>query len=180
MITRAAAPKGPVPGASQPGDGGLPEGYTVVADPTGGTTVVGPDGAPVPMDSTGRPIIAQVDPAGDEGGEGGEGGEDPDAEGPSAGPSPVADTNAGILGDDELLFSSVEIRELKVELSLSATRATAQDRLGVKLSQYACIGHITKGSIKERNERQAFDMSIDHNCFTGSVVMEGASEDGEG
>ena len=103
--------------------------------------------------------------------------------------APVTDPNAGILADDELQFSSVDIRELKIELSVSATRATAQDRLAVKLDEYACIRTVTGGSIKERNERQAFDMSIDHNCFTGSIALEGTSdstapegtsEDGEG
>jgi hypothetical protein len=123
------------------------------------------------------PMIPNMDPAGGEGEDGGE--DEGDTEGPAGGPTPISDTKAGILADDELLFSTVEIRELKIELSMTATRATAQDRLGVKLGQFACIGRITKGSIKERNERQSFDMSIDHSCFTGSIAQEGASEDGE-
>ncbi len=174
LITKAATPKGgreiPQPGAP----GALPPGYTTGTDSSGATVVIGPDGAPVPMDPTGAPMIPSapgVGPGGEQEGQ---------TEGEPAGPAPVTDTNAGILVDDELLFSSVEIRELKIELSLSATRATAQDRLGVKLGEFACMGHITKGSIKERNERQAFEMSIDHTCFSGSVAMEGASEDGEG
>jgi Tfp pilus assembly PilM family ATPase len=169
LVTRAATPKGgPVaaPTSSRP----LPPGYTNSVDAKGAPVVLGPDGGPVPLDSSGVPMIPIAD---DEG-------EDEDSgEGPAAGPNPISDTKAGILVDDELLFSSVEIRALKIELSMTATRATAQDRLGVKLGEFACIGRITKGSIKERNERQAFDMSIDHSCFTGSVAQEGASEDGE-
>jgi len=173
LVTKAATPKG---GRVAPEAASvmLPPGYTTSVDSSGATTVLGPDGSPVPMDSTGMPMIP-ADPAteDDPGAEG-------QAEGPGSGPSPVADRNAGILVDDDLLISSVEIRELKVELSLTASRATAQDRLGTKLKQYACVRGISKGSIKERNERQAFDMSLDHNCFTGSLAIEGTSDDGEG
>jgi Tfp pilus assembly PilM family ATPase len=169
LLTKSATPKGgrQLAMASM----GLPPGYTTGTDASGSMVVFGPDGSPVPLDSTGAPMIPTL------------GSDDDDGEGeeaPTAGPTPVTDQNAGILADDELLFSSVEIRELKIELSLSSTRATAQDRLGVKLKQYACVRGITKGSIKERNERKSFDMSIDHNCFTGSMAMEGVSEDGEG
>jgi Tfp pilus assembly PilM family ATPase len=166
LLTKSATPKGGRP-AGVAGVA-LPPGYTTGTDASGAVMVFGPDGSPVPMDSTGAPML----PIGDDG----------DGEGesaPPAGPTPVTDQNAGILADDDLLFSSVEIRELKIELSLSSTRATAQDRLGVKLKQYACVRSITKGSIKERNERKSFDMSIDHNCFTGSMAISGG-EDGEG
>ena len=173
LLTKAATPKGgrqvPQPGMA------LPPGYTMGTDATGAPVVIGPDGGPVPLDPTGAPIIPSADPA--------SGGEDEEGETegePTPGPAPVTDPNAGILADDQLQFSSVDIRELKIELSVSATRATAQDRLSVKLDEYACIRAVTGGSIKERNERQAFDMSIDHNCFTGSIALEGASEDGEG
>lgn len=172
LLTKSAAPKGGRQLAMA--DTGLPPGYTTGTDASGAMVVLGPDGSPVPLDSTGAPMIPTLGSPDDDGEGEGEG------EAPPAGPAPVTDENAGILADDDLLFSSVEIRELKIELSLSATRATAQDRLGVKLKQYACIRGITKGSIKERNERKSFDMSIDHNCFTGSVAMEGVSEDGEG
>lgn len=172
LVTKAAMPKGGRALGAEAGMPALPPGYTTGTDSSGATIVLGPDGNPVPMDPSGAPMIPMTDPDGEDEGE---------TEGePAPGPAPVSDQNAGILADDELLISSVEIRELKIELSLSATRATAQDRLGVKLGQYECMGHITKGSIKERNERQSFEMSIDHNCFTGSVGLEGASEDGEG
>ncbi|HLT34744.1 MAG TPA: hypothetical protein VK034_00630, partial [Enhygromyxa sp.] len=169
LLTKAATPKGgrQLP---QPGMPALPPGYTTGTDASGALVVLGPDGSPVPLDSTGMPMIPNGEGEGEGEGEGGE----------PSGPAPVTDQNAGILADDELLFSTVEIRELKVELSLSATRATAQDRFGVKLDQYACIRGISKGSIKERNERKSFDMSIDHNCYTGSMAVEGISEDGEG
>lgn len=172
LLTKAATPKGgrQVP---QPGAMALPPGYTTGTDASGGMVVFGPDGAPVPLDPTGAPMIPPI--GGEEDGEG-------ETEGEPSAPAvaPVSDPNAGILADDELLFSSVDIRELKIEVSVSATRATAQDRFAVKLDEYACIRTVTAGSIKERNERKSFDMSIDHNCFTGSIALEGASEDGEG
>lgn len=166
LLTKAATPKGGRQ-SPQPGAMALPPGYTTGVDATGATVVYGPDGSPVPLDPTGAPIIPDDQ-------------EEGDSEGTSSGPAPVTDPNAGILADDELLFSTVDIRELKIELSVSATRATAQDRLAVKLDEYACVRTVTGGSIKQRNERQAFDMSIDHNCFTGSIALQGASEDGEG
>lgn len=170
LLTKSATPKGGRQLA--PGGMTLPPGYTTGTDASGATIVLGPDGGAVPMDSTGAPILPTAGaPPGSNDGD--------DNEGPAPGPAPVSDQNAGILIDDELLFSSVEIRELKIELGLSATRATAQDRFAVKLKQFACVRSISKGSIKERNERKSFDMSIDHNCFTGSVAIQGG-EDGEG
>ncbi|MFO7564662.1 MAG: pilus assembly protein PilM [Enhygromyxa sp.] len=169
LLTKAATPKGGRQLAQA--DLGLPPGYTTGTDASGGLVVLGPDGSAVPLDSSGAPMIPTLGSPDEDG--------DGDDDSPT-GPAPVTDQNAGVLADDELLFSSVEIRELKIELSLSATRATTQDRLGVKLKEYACVRGINKGSIKERNERKSFDMSIDHSCYTGSVAMEGASEDGEG
>jgi hypothetical protein len=54
----------------------------------------------------------------------------------------------------------------------------------VKLKQYGCVREITKGMVRDRNERKSFEMSIDHNCYVGSVgITEPASEpseDGDG
>jgi Tfp pilus assembly PilM family ATPase len=170
LLTKAATPKGGrvVEQAQQIV---LPPGYTTSVSSTGSPIVLGPDGNPVPLDSSGAPMIPNLD------GEGEGEGEDDQA---PASRTPVTDRDAGILPDDELQFASVEIRELKIELSLSANRATAQDRLGVKLGQYTCIRGVNKGSIKQRNERQAFDMSIDHNCYTGSTALKSGGEDEEG
>lgn len=187
LVTKAATPK-PVPGGGGVDGAGaqLPPGYTTGIGPDGTTAILGPDGAPVPVDpSTGNPmfppdVVAQPGGPPAAGGPLGDGDEG-ETEGPvELGPAPVADSNAGILADDQLLLASVEIRNLKIELSLSATRATAQDRFGVRLQQYGCIRGITKGMIKDRNDRKSFDMSIDHNCFTGSVALQGVTDDGEG
>ncbi|KIG18544.1 General secretion pathway protein L [Enhygromyxa salina] len=185
LVTKAATPK--VAASASAIDGGqLPPGFTTGVGSDGSTTIIGPDGGVLPLDPSGNPVFPAdvVYPGGPPGGllggpPGGEG--EGETEGAvEAGPSPVTDSNAGILADDQLLLASVEIRNLKIELNLSATRATAQDRLGVRLRQYGCIRGITKGMIKDRNGRQSFEMSVDHNCFTGSVALQGATDDGEG
>ncbi|PRQ08325.1 pilus assembly protein PilM [Enhygromyxa salina] len=182
LVTKAATPKaGAV--ATAPDGSQLPPGYTTGVGSDGAPAIIGPDGAPLPLDPSGNPVFPTdvVYPSGGLLG-GPPGGDDEgETEGAvEAGPAPITDSNAGILADDQLLLASMEIRNLKIELNLSATRATAQDRLGVRLRQYGCIRGITKGMIKDRNGRQSFEMSVDHNCFTGSVALQGASDDGEG
>jgi Tfp pilus assembly PilM family ATPase len=184
LVTKAATPKaGPV--ATTADGGQLPPGYTTGVGTDGAPTILGPDGAPVPLDPSGNPLLPTdlvYPPDASLGGPPVGEGEGETEGGPELGPAPVADSNAGILADDQLLLASVEIRNLKIELSLSATRATAQDRFGVRLQQYGCIRGITKGMIKDRNDRKSFEMSIDHNCFTGSVALQQpeVSSDGEG
>ncbi|PRQ03657.1 Competence protein A [Enhygromyxa salina] len=178
MVTKAATPKVAALGPNGAPGAELPPGYTTGAGPDGATAIIGPDGSVVPLDPSGNPIFPNDPTTG-----GPPAGAPPVAEGEGegeAGPAPVADSNAGILADDELLFASLEIRDLKIELNLSATRATAQDRLGVKLDQVACVRGITKGMVKDRNDRKSFEMSIDHNCYRGSIAVEGIGEDGEG
>ena len=166
MLTRVATPKGGRPPPPAAG-GQLPPGYTMGMGADGNPTVLGPDGQPASLDAAGNPVAAGGEPA------------------PVA-LSPVPDSNAGIVADDQLQMASVEIRELKVEMRLAATRATAQDRLAVKLEEIECIGPITKGMIKQRNDRESFDMSISHNCFYGSMAQSGdasadeAEEQGDG
>ncbi len=143
LITKAALPKG---GRVLP-----PPGST---SPDG--TPLGPDGSPLP----GTP--------GEGEGEGEEGGGV--AEAPALELAPVSDPNAGIVADDALVFSTIDIRELKIDLNVAATRATAQDRFAVKLQELGCIRKVTKGMIKDRNELKAFEMSIDHDCFTASLA----------
>ena len=164
LITKAAKAK---PGSS-PMPANLPPGYTQQTTPDGSVVVVGPDGNPVPNDpTTGAPMIPQVDPVTGA----------PLAAAPAEGEgqpvvlAPVP-KEAGIVTDDELLVHSIELRELKVELAVSATRATAQDRLAYKLEQYICISDVQPGAVRDRNGRSAFDMSLDHNCFTGDTAFE--------
>lgn len=165
ILTKAATPSGPPPAPSSQ----LPPGYSQQTSPDGRVIVVGPDGQPVPTDPTGNPLIPPVDPAtGAPLGGGEDGGEQPE-------PVTLApvDPNAGVVHDDELRIASVEIRELKIDLSVSATRATAQDRLAVKLENYACVNKVQPGMVRDRNDRKAFEMSVDHNCYTGSIAVEG-------
>jgi hypothetical protein len=131
-----------------------PKGGRVIPPP--GEGPLGPDGSPLP----GTP--------GEGEGEGGEGGV---AEAPAVELAPVSDPNAGIVADDALVFSTIDIRELKIDLNVAATRATAQDRFAVKLQELGCIRKVTKGMIKDRNEVKAFEMSIDHDCFTASLAQ---------
>jgi type IV pilus assembly protein PilM len=167
IISKVSTPKGGrVPPSTGPQ---LPTGYTMGIGPDGAPTIIGPDGMPTTTDPAGNllsPSMFGPPPSGD--GDEGETEGEPSAT-PSAPVAPVADSNAGILSDDELMFALVDIRPLKIDLDLSATRATAQDRLAVKLKQYGCVREITKGMVRDRNERKSFEMSIDHNCYVGSV-----------
>ena len=188
LITKAATPKGGrIVAEAAPQ---LPPGYTTTVGPDGTPMILGPDGAPATTDPQGMPLFPPTAPPtfDDEGGED-EGGEGEGGEGGeiAAALPPVTDTKAGILNDDELQFRVVEIRDRKIELSLTATRGSAQDRLGYKLEQYACITEAKNGKVSQRQDRQAFDMSIDHNCFMGSVAIDGgdtteeaSEDDGEG
>lgn len=182
IVSKVSTPKG---GRVPPPSSQLPPGYTLGTGPDGAPTIIGPDGFPATSDPAGNPLspsmFAGMPPSSDGEGEG-EGGESEGEGSPGPAPSvaPVADSNAGILSDDELMFAMVDIRPLKIDLDLSATRATAQDRLAVKLKQYGCVREITKGMVRDRNERKSFEMSIDHNCYIGSVgITEAPSEASE-
>jgi type IV pilus assembly protein PilM len=184
IVSKVSTPKG---GRVPPPAAGPPPGYTMGIGPDGAPAIIGPDGFPATSDSAGNPLSPSMFGPPSNGGEEGETeGESAEATPPVA---PVADSNAGILSDDELMFALVDIRPLKIDLDLSATRATAQDRLAVKLKQYGCVREITKGMVRDRNERKSFEMSIDHNCYIGSVGIteptseapsEAPSEDGDG
>jgi Tfp pilus assembly PilM family ATPase len=173
IVSKSSAPKG---GRVPPGQ--LPPGYTTGIGPDGAPAVIGPDGLPATNDAAGNPLVVPSMLGGPtSSGDGETEGEDEAPAEPPPPVAPVADSNAGILGDDELVFALVDIRPLKIDLDLSATRATAQDRLAVKLEQYGCVKGITKGMVRDRNERKSFEMSIDHNCYVGSVgITETASE----
>ncbi len=156
LITKAGTPKG---GRVLP-----PPGSSTGIGPDGQPTMIGPDGRPLsPTGAAGGPSDS------DEGGDG-DGGEEAPAE-PAPELTPVSDPNAGIVADDMLVFSTLDIRELKVDMNVAATRATAQDRFAVKLQELGCIRKITKGMIKDRNELKSFEMIIDHNCYSASLAQ---------
>jgi type IV pilus assembly protein PilM len=190
IVSKSSTPKG---GRAPPaGAGGPPPGYTMGVGPDGAPAIIGPDGFPATSDAAGNPLSPSMFGPPASNGEEGETEGEPSAE-PTAPVAPVADSNAGILSDDELMFALVDIRPLKIDLDLSATRATAQDRLAVKLKQYGCVREITKGMVRDRNDRKSFEMSIDHNCYVGSIGItepepepepepetEAPNEDGDG
>jgi Tfp pilus assembly PilM family ATPase len=86
----------------------------------------------------------------------------------------MIDNNAGIVLSDALEFGAIDLRERKMELKMSATRASAQDRLAIQLELLGCVQGITKGRIVDRNERKVFEMIVDHNCYRelGPAKME--------
>lgn len=141
MIARAASPSD----AAENAAGGTANGVAAVPEVAGLT----PQG---PVDATGA-LIAK-DPAG-------EGTSPEDA----AGTTVTIDNDAGIVLSDALELASIDLRERKMDLKLSATRASAQDRLAIKLESLGCVQAITKGRIVDRNERKVFEMIVDHNCY---------------
>lgn len=151
LIAKSAAPQGtPPPQMGQMGQGGQVGGI----DPTGAnavggagiTTAVGPDGSTQMLDPNGQPINPE--------------------DGAMGGPlAPVADPNAGILYDDQLVLRTIDIRELKIEIDASSTRASAQDRLAAQLEKTGCITNITKGKVRTQNDRSVFKMVMDNACF---------------
>ncbi|MFV8749824.1 pilus assembly protein PilM [Nannocystaceae bacterium ST9] len=154
LITKAATPKG---GRQLP--------------PAGSSSGVGPDGQPIQLGPDGAPLSGAGGGGGEEGG-GEEGGGEEGAPAEAAPElAPISDPNAGIVADDLLVISSLDIRELKIEMNVSATRSTAQDRFAVKLQELGCIRKITKGMIKDKNELKSFEMIIDHTCFTASLAQ---------
>ena len=110
---------------------------------------VTPDG---PVDASGALIPAGAAPAAD-----GAAAED--------GGLVMIPNDAGIVLSDALELNSVDVRERKMDLKLSATRASAQDRLAIQLEGLGCVQSITKGRIVDRNNRKVFEMIVDHNCY---------------
>lgn len=90
--------------------------------------------------------------------------------------SPVA-LDKGIVSDDDLRVAALDIRERKIEIKVSATRAAAQDRLALKLEELGCISNISKGKITDRNDRKSFEMSMDHECYREIKVPDEGDED---
>ena len=85
------------------------------------------------------------------------------AAGAAAGAAP--DANAGLTWDDDLVLTNVEVRPLKIELTASATRLSAQSRLKRRLQTLSCVGNIQEGRPRDENDRKVFDMSIEHDCL---------------
>lgn len=97
---------------------------------------------------------------------------------PATAPEPI-DNKAGVVVSDELVFQQVDIRERKLELTVEASRASAQDRLAYRLKDIACLSAIEKG--KARGEaRKIFEMSMDNNCFYASALAGGSETSSSG
>ncbi len=120
-----------------------------------------------------------VDPATGEAGEGTGGGETGDAPAAATGAPPAGapplDIRAGIVVADQLEFQTVDIRELKIQLKVTATRAAAQDRLAVKLEELGCIKNIQKGKVTDRDGKKVFEMSMDNGCYRSTSEEGGKS-----
>lgn len=156
MISKAAAPSDTGAGANPAGAlPGVPGVDTAGMDPNGVVTGTAPDGSPSMMDPSGNPLGA---PGAAPPGEG---------EGAAPGAGPV-DPEAGIVLSDQLIVQRIDIRELKIEMKIEATRATAQDRLALKLEQLGCITDIQKGKIRDSNDKKVFEMEMSHSCFRGT------------
>ena len=106
-------------------------------------------------------------------------GEDSSAD-PAEEPDPLAalepvDPSKGIVTSDDLFMNSIDVRERKIEMKVTANRAGAQDRLALKLEQLGCIKNITKGRIVDRNDKKVFEMTMDNACY-----RDNSDEEGEG
>lgn len=142
---------------------------TSAASPTDAKKEAAPAAAPVDPE-TGQPAAEPYfspdkakKPDGEEEGDT-DGDEGAKADDTGAPLSPVA-LEKGIVSDDDLRVAALDIRERKIEIKVSATRAAAQDRLALKLDELGCISNITKGKITDRNDRKSFEMSMDHECY---------------
>jgi type IV pilus assembly protein PilM len=99
---------------------------------------------------------------------------------------PPVPPDSGIVVDDALELSFIEIGPLKIKMLVSASRATAQDRFAQQLSGVACIERVQKGKIREKGDRKQFEMNIDHTCYSGAIEKEeeaeasAATADGDG
>ncbi len=87
--------------------------------------------------------------------------------------------DAGIVVDDGLEIAFIDVGPLKFKMQISATRATAQDRLANKLAAIECITTVQKGKIRDRAGRKEFEMNVDHDCYRSSVEVEKKDEEGE-
>jgi Tfp pilus assembly PilM family ATPase len=77
---------------------------------------------------------------------------------------------AGIVADDDLYFSSVDIRDRKMSLNVAARRASARDRLKRKLESIPCIKSVTVGRTRDRDDYKEFGFEIDHDCYNEEGV----------
>ncbi len=126
--------------------------------------VLGPDGEPIPALPGGVPPIEPgTTPAIGPDGEPlvGPDGEPLSAEAKPIGPIPG---DAGILLVDDLVLSTVDIRELKIEIKAGANTSSAQDRLAKKLAELGCVSNVSKGKVKGE-ARKTFQMEMDNKCY---------------
>jgi hypothetical protein len=158
MITRAAAPSDAGQAAGQAAGAatvGAPGAVTAI-DPNGVVTGTNPDGSPAMFDATGNPLTGPTAPPAP-------GGED-EGEEEEVGAGPI-DPSAGIVVSDQLIVQRIDIRELKLEMKVEATRSTAQDRLALKLDALGCITDIKKGKVRDSNDKKVFELEMSHSCF---------------
>ncbi len=166
MVTTATKPQDP---PTTPGAGSAIPMPNAVPNPEGGEELTGEEGGAGSASGPLQPFSASGPLLPAAGGEG---------VAPVALP-PVTDPARGIFRDDDVVFSSIDIREHKVELKVTATRSSAQDRLALKLQALGCLTNIQKGKIRDQNDRKTFEMSMDNTCYTstGTIASTLPSED---
>lgn len=146
--------------------------------------------ASTPSDLATAPPPPPPPPPKEESPEGEDGGDDEDSkpdESEEAEATPAAEKtgpippDAGVVVADDLIITSVEIRERKIELKAEANQGSAQDRLARKLAEITCISNVTKGRVKG-DARKSFQMTMDSRCFQkiAAEEAEGGSEGEEG
>jgi hypothetical protein len=123
------------------------------------------------------PAPEGAEEGGEEGGDAEAGKEEESATSTAEKTGPIP-PDAGVVVADDLVISSVEIRERKIELKAEANQSSAQDRLARKLAAIDCISNVTKGRVRGDTGRKSFQMTMDSKCFH-KVAAEEAEAEGE-
>jgi type IV pilus assembly protein PilM len=126
--------------------------------------------AATPTGAKPAPLVAPTPVEGGEGG--GEGGsESTPAPAPTVLPS--VDPSAGVVWDDDLIMTMIEIRPRAIQMRATATRSSAQERLKNKLMvALPCILPFQPAKVRDEGERKVFDPQIEHDCYNQSMEAE--------
>ena len=91
--------------------------------------------------------------------------------------STTAPAGAGIVVADNLIISTLDIRELKIEVKAEAAKGSAQDRLAREFGKIDCISNLSKGKVRGVEPSVSFQMTMDSRCYYKSIVTEEAEEE---
>lgn len=129
--------------------------------------------APPPPPPT--PTLGPGDEDGDGEDGGADGGDEAGDDAAAAERSGPIPPDAGVVVADDLVISSLDIRERKIELKADANQGSAQDRFARKLAAIDCISNVSKGKVRG-DARKSFQMTMDSRCFHKVT----SNEDGDG